>query len=225
MLHGSLFIDVRLRLLLRPHAQDEDRAQTQDDRQPFHFISPRKGTESLQSQLQLEALGHSCEVVALNPGKLHHNSWLRGSKFVFPALRRAAYCTRPERARIRLREHSCLTTWPSATRSWKSLLPMRLVALFASLNLLSSSDAAAELEINSSCPTPVSPAALLHSSSTVVTILKTEVSAAAFSLMARKSLNRPWKTATSLLLALTVRTRLFFAPLLLLPLSIISFRG
>ena len=39
---------------------------------------------------------------------------------------------------------------------------MRLVALFASLNLLSSSVAAAELEINSSCPTPVSPAALLH---------------------------------------------------------------
>src|SRR4029077_4311839 len=80
VLHGSLFIDVRPRLLLRSHAQDEDRAQTQDDRQPFHFISPRKGTECLQSQLQLEALGHSCEVVALNPGKLHHNSWLRRSK-------------------------------------------------------------------------------------------------------------------------------------------------
>jgi hypothetical protein len=31
------------------------------------------------SQLQLEAFGHSCELVALNPGKLHHNSWLRGT--------------------------------------------------------------------------------------------------------------------------------------------------
>src|SRR4029077_11685654 len=118
----------------------------------------------------------------------------------FPACRRAAYCTRPERARIRLREHPCLTTWPLATRSWKLLLPMRLVALFASLNLLSSSDAAAELEINFSFPPPVSPAALLHSSSTVVSTLKTAASAAASSLMGRKSLNRPWKTATSLLL-------------------------
>ena len=96
---------------------------------------------------------------------------------------------------------------------------MRRLVPFASLNLLSSSDAAAEPRTISSFPTAVSPAALRQSSSMTVTTSKTVASAAACSLMARKLLNMPWKTATSLLLVSMAHTSLSSAHLLPLPLS------